>query len=450
MSDPSRSPRAGGQNSRSAHVMPAVLLTLLALTGRAAADLEPRVVAAKCQSEPGTLLTQEGPGEPWAIAGAGEEVHSRDRLLALPGQRAVLEPRSQAVRLTLWGNLPELSSFPGLESAVVLHDSRAFDLDLTLLRGRIVLANRKSEGAAHVWVRVLDGGGELILEEPGAEVALEVYGRWPHGVPFVHEARPQHRPADVFAALAIKGQCVLRINGMGRRLSAPPGAAYFHWDSIAGPDEAAQRLKELPDWARTDPATTGEWSELLKQVREAVARKGAAEALRDQLSEPSNAPANQTKRLQEIAVLGLAALGDIARVAGALEDTHHAAVRAAAVIALRHWIGASPSHDQRLYNLLTDALGYSQKQGEAVMQLLHSPFDAGQAETYEALIAYLGHKRLAVRELAYWHLQRLVPTDDVVPFDAAAPEEERARAVAAWKKLLADGKLPPRGANGRR
>jgi hypothetical protein len=131
-------------------------------------------------------------------------------------------------------------------------------------------------------------------------------------------------------------------------------------------------------------------------------------------------------------------------VAGALEAPRHGAARAAAVLALRHWIGQAAGHDQRLFHLLTDALGYSQKQAEAVMQLLHSPFEPGQAETYEALIAYLGHKRLAVRELAFWHLRRMVPADEVVAFDAAAPPEERARAIAAWRKLLADGKLPPK------
>jgi hypothetical protein len=443
MSDPSRSLKAGGPSAR---LRLAVLAVILIATGRAAAaDLEPRVAAGKCQSEPGTLLTQEAPGETWEVATAGEQLHSRDRLLALPGLQAVVEPRSDAVRVTLWGNLPQLSSFPGLESAVVLHDSRAFDLDLSLLRGRVVLANRKSEGAARVWVRVLDGGSELLLEEPGSEVALEVYGRWPRGVPFAREAVPQHRPAGVLGVLALKGRSVLRVGGMGHHLSPPPGNAIFHWDSVAGPEEAAQRLDRLPAWAdaAAEPAAASEWAGLLKEVREAVARKGPVAALGDLLAH-ADSRGERGRHQQEVAVLGLGALGDITRVVGALEDSRHAAARAAAVIALRHWIGEAAGHDQRLYHVLTDALGYSQKQAEAVMQLLHSPFDPGQPETYEALIAYLGHKRLAVRELAYWHLQRMVPADEVVPFDAAAPEEERARSIAAWRKLLADGKLPPR------
>src|SRR5262245_41587767 len=149
--------------------------------GAAAADrrdgLAPRVVVATCQSPQGSLLSRAEVGKAWEALGAKDDVYSRDLLLSLPGARGVLETRDGSVRLTLWGNTPEMSTFPVLDSAVVLNDSRAYDLDFTLNRGRVVLTNIKKKGAARVWVRLPAEGWDLTLAEPGDEVALELTGR---------------------------------------------------------------------------------------------------------------------------------------------------------------------------------------------------------------------------------------------------------------------------------
>jgi uncharacterized protein (TIGR03000 family) len=95
-----------------------------------------------------------------------------------------------------------------------------------------------------------------------------------------------------------------------------------------------------------------------------------------------------------------------------------------------------------LYEALQSDLGFSKNDAETVLQLLHSPFDLEQPETYETLIAYLRHRRQAVRELAAWHLYRLAPIGQKIPFNAAASPEEHAKAAAAWKKLIPSGELP--------
>jgi hypothetical protein len=132
--------------------------------------------------------------------------------------------------------------------------------------------------------------------------------------------------------------------------------------------------------------------------------------------------AAMTRRL---AVYGLAAVDEVGRVASALADAKHADARRAAVEALRHWIGSAAGRDEVLYEVLVSELEYRPREAETVMQLLHSPFDPDQAETYETLIAYLGHRKQAVRELAHWHLVRLVAAGRDIPYDAAAPAAER-------------------------
>jgi hypothetical protein len=420
-------------------------LLLLGLVLAAPADgLEPRVEVGKCLSAAGTLLNQED-GRPWHAVPEGGAVFSRDLLLALPGVKAVVEPRPASVHLTLWGNLPQLSSAPVLESAVILHDSRAFDLDFTLLRGRVVLTNRKEKGPARVWVRVLDGAGEVTLPEPGDEVALEIYGRWPRGTSFRPDAKEQDRPTTSLNILALKGQADVKAGSTRHRLSAPPGRAFFHWDSVAGPDESPERRDRLPEWAdpkAEPPAVAKEVAGVVEGWQAEAAKKTPEDALVNLLSAAGDGPGAKVRR--EFAVLGLAALGEVNRVAEALADPERADTRRAAVIGLRHWIGEEAGRDQRLYQMLIDRQRYSKAQAETILQLLHSPFSANQPETYETLIAYLYHSKLAIRELAWWHLTRLVPGGAVVPYDPAASEAERARAAAAWKKHIPSGSLPPK------
>jgi hypothetical protein len=381
------------------------------------------------------------------VLGRGDEVPSRDLLLALPGVKAALEPRAGSVRLTLWGNLPEQSSFSGLESAVALHDSRAFDLDFSLLRGRVVLANRKDKGPARVWVRALDGAGEITLAGPGDEVALELYGRWPRGVPFSREPRPGDRPTAVLTVLVLKGQVDFQAGAIRHHMKAPPGPASFHWDSVAGPDDGPRSRDRLPPWADSEvkpPDQAKVLAQVVENYLSEAARNSPEEALALLLAGAGrDVEAERRRLLSAFAILGLAALGDVVRVAEALADDEPA-TRAAAVIGLRHWIGQAGGRDQRLYQLFLDRLHYSRAQAETVLQLLHSPFAADQPETYETLLAYLNHNKLAIRELAWWHLSRLVPEGVGPPYDPGAGEADRARAAAAWKKLIPSGSLPPR------
>src|SRR5690242_4888534 len=89
--------------------------------GRRPSSWEPRVPIGKSLAPVGSLLVNDQPGQPWQAIEERGELHSRDLLLALPGMIARLE--THGVEITLWGNMPELSSFAGLQSSVILHDS---------------------------------------------------------------------------------------------------------------------------------------------------------------------------------------------------------------------------------------------------------------------------------------------------------------------------------------
>lgn len=417
------------------------LLVVPALPAADTPGPEPRVEAGKNQSAAGALLARATGGGTWHAVEPGAAVFSRDVLLALPGSRAVVEPRPDSVGLTLWGNLPQLSSFPGLESAVVLHDSRAYDLDFSLLRGRVVVSSAKAKGPARVWVRLPGTAWELTLAERGDAIALESYGRWPRGVPFTKEPRPGERPTTAVVATVLKGRVELATDDTRYTLTAPPGPASFRWDSVAGADAGPERRDQLPPWADLKAPRPPE-AAAVEQVVGAFQAGLKGRAPGAALSELLDAADRETDKaraalVREFAILSLAAVDELPRVAQALADPKHASARDTATVALRHWIGESSGRDPVLYFVLTQQLNYSEANAETVLQLLHSPFRADEPDGLRALLAYLRHDRLAVRSLALWHLRRLVPAGKDIAFDPAAPEADREKGYAEWKKLIA-------------
>lgn len=414
------------------------------------ASWEPRVSVARYLSPVGSLLVSVQPGRPWRTLGQRAELYSRDLLLALPGMSGRLETSPRAVELTLWGNLPELADYYGLQSGVILHDSRAFDLDFTLHCGRVLVHNRKEKGPARIWLRVEGAGFQLTLAEPGDALCLALSSFWPRDAHFTLSPKPEEGPVRTLNFLAIKGQVDVKTGGTQHSLSAPPGPASFHWDSINGPETVARHRRQLEAWAdptRKAPPSAKAFRDVIDRYEATVQDRDPRTALFDLLAAAAKAPERaQSWATAEFAVFSLAAIDDLERVMQALEDSRQPEVRKAAASALRHWIGDAAGRDRRLYDFLIERLRYTKAQAATVLQLLHTGFAPEEPETYETLIAYLLHTKLAIRELAWRQLLRLVPEDILVQYDPAAPDKARTKAYNAWKQLIPSGSLPSRKA----
>jgi hypothetical protein len=429
-------------------IFAATLLLYVVSTPLFANDVEPRVMVAKNLGSQGTLLVRETEERNWQPMAPSDPVFSRDQLLALPGMQAVIESANRGATLTLAGNLPQLSTFPGLESAVTLHDTSAFDFDVTLAHGRILLKNSRKEGAAKVWLRLPTESWQVTLQSPGDEVAVEMYGRWPRGIPFAKKAKPEDMPTRVVSLLVLAGKAELKVGGTKHALVAAPGAGFFHWDSVGGPDAGPQRRDTLPAWANPGARSSTEAKAVAAVVDQYLAKlqDGSPDAALLQLLRGAEQDKDKDRAAltREFAVYGLAAVVDLGHVADALADAKNVGTREAAVIALRNWIGARPDRDLQLFRVFSDVEGYTPAEAETVLQLLHSPFVVEQPETYESLIEYLNHKKLAVRELARWQLYHLAPVGHNIPYDAGASPEDRAKSIKAWKELIPSGQLPPK------
>jgi hypothetical protein len=398
-----------------------------------------RVAAGKSLTAKATMLRRVKPGKPWKVVDKKEKLYSGDLLVGMPD--AQLRSRNGAVRLDFLSDLDKNSPYPIQESAVQLHANAEVDLDVTLDRGRIDLVNVKKKGEAHVHVRVWKNTWELVLEEPGAAIALELYGRWPRGVTFKPKPGPTDVPTAHLILLVLKGEVHVEHKGYEHLLKAPPGPAMIEWDSVSGAEDTPEPVKRLPPWADPDVKETP-LSKMKKAILERFRKAIIAQGINAAMQEFLNSDKVPDRAL---AVYVMGALDDLPDLGRALREAKHPDVWEYGVVALRHWIGRAPGQDQRLYKGLRKLDRYSEVDAETTIQLLHSfgEDDLACPETYEMLIDYLDHEKLPVRGLAYWHLSRLVPEGTKFGYNPLEPKKKRAVAVAQWKKLIPHGKMPP-------
>jgi hypothetical protein len=419
--------------------------TLLACAALAGADSAERVAAGVSLSPKGMMLRREGPKGEWKPVADKEELFTGDLLLGLPG--AELRSKDGAVRLHLLADFH--SPLPVLEPAVVLHPAGDFDLDFTLDRGRIDVANEKESGPAKVLMRIWGQTWEATLQEPGARLAAEVLGRWPPGSRFRHDGGGKDVPSAELLFLVLKGNVDLKHEGVTLGLGAPPGPAMFRWNNLTGPDPAASRLDKLPAWA--EPAQDDR-SKAERQKRLALRDRIAAGFAEHPTGEVLDRLAASDDALErKVGVILMGALDDLMRLGKTLNESTHPDTWDTAVLVMRNWLGRAPGQDRKLYDGLTATRGYTPAQAETLIDLLHgfSEDDEGRPETYQLLINYLASDKFALRGLAHWRLIRLVPGGDKIPFDPKASPEELKKAQAAWRKLVPPGEVPP-GVGGRR
>lgn len=426
--------RAGPLTAILASVVFSPLTPRLAAAGR-----EP---VARCVTDSGSILRREAPGKPWQVVAKDETLYSGDELLGLPG--AALQAQGGKVRLGFRADLTGDAPLPILETVVVLHAGKD-DLDFTLDRGRAILTNTAKDSPARVRLHVRDKSGEIDLNAPGTRLDVEMFGRWAAGTRFTKDAKPGHEPILYLVFLALKGSVDIKTERRQLALSAPPGPALLEWDSVTGADATPKHLDKLPDWVSEDdsaPAARAKKARI-EEFRKLAVSKSIPAAVQAFLE--SDDPA---KRRGAVFLMG--ATDDLRGLGNALANTKHLDVWDSGVIALRHWIGRGPGQDQKLYNGLIEQAKFRPVDAAGVLQLLHGFSDADLADpaTYEALIDYLEHERLALRGLAYWHLYRLVPAGRELGYNPLDPKEKRQKAVQQWRKLVPAGQLPPKASRG--
>lgn len=419
-----------------------VLLALGLSTLSSPAVDPPRAVAAKSRSLAATFTARSTGAAEFMGLPESADLHTGDLLVALPG--AALESKNGAVAVKSLADYDGKSPLPALETAFTLNEATDVDLDLTLDRGRVDLTSLKAEGSATVRVRFWNQTWKIALEGKGTRVALELCGRWPAGSRFKVTAKGTDKPPEPVASLVllvVNGSAAVDLGGITLGLKAPPGPALVEWDSIAGARPQPQKLDKLPDWADPESSLSAEAKKTaaaIEKFRKARAENGAA-ALKAFLDSTDAIE-------QRIALVTLGATDDLEPLAKALAAARSPEQWDFGITIIRHWLGRCPGHDRKLYDLLVSpAQGYTPVHARIILQLLFG-FDSDdlrRAETFEVLIEYLAHDQPPIRNLAAWHLVRLVPQGKSIAFKPNGSKEECEAVYRAWKKLIPPGKFPP-------
>jgi hypothetical protein len=417
------------------------LLGVLALAGLAGATPpQESPVSARVAKVDGALLSLRSPTEGWKALAPGSYIDPRAMVVALPG--AELKSRTGTVMVKMLADLGKRGPFPVFESAVRIHEEGKYDLDFTLDRGIAAVVNIKEKGAASVHVRLHGKEFDLTLLEPGTVVGLEVFGRHPPGTPTVHADKSgkvvsQDRPTLDLVTLVIKGKAVFNINNVAYLVHEPPGPAGIQWDNVSDRVSVRDLTKLPPTILPTGP----DEEKMYKELCGKAARLGN-EPIDKVLAEFRSSKDPRERRASAVVN---AALDKLPAVLDALEDKH-ADLRDETVTILRNWIGRQPGQVEKLYETLVKDRKYTPVQARGFVHLLYGATESERKDpaTYELLIGLLDHSKVALREMARWHLVRLAPAGRDIAFDAAAPPEQRQQAVAQWRALIPEGKLPPK------
>jgi hypothetical protein len=404
---------------------------------------EARLVVARSASPEGTFDARTSNAIRFRTLPANADLYSSDLLVSLPG--GTLTSRNGAVAVKSLADYDARSPIPILETALVLHDSKGLDLDLTLDRGRIEISNVREAGAASVRARFWDQSWKIVLDSPASRVAIELIGRWPSGTrfkPLAPSDDPAKAPAPVASVVLVvlAGSASVDVGGITLALKAPPGPAQLTWNSLAGARPQPLKLDGLPDWAEPEAAASKE----AKRIAASLEKFRLARA-----DDPAKAIetflASAEPVEQRIALVALGALDDLEALGKSLVAAKSLDQWEFGITVLRHWLGRARGQDQRYYEILTTARGYTPGQAQIIIQLLFgfSPDDLSHSETYEVLIDYLMHDKPAIRNLAAWHLVRLVPQGKSIAHKPNGTLADAEATHAAWKKLIPTGALPP-------
>jgi hypothetical protein len=415
-----------------------------ALVAPALAPAQPaRVVVAKSSSPAATFSARPANGNQFRTLPEKDDLYAGDLLVSLAG--GALVSKNGAVAVKSLADYDARSPVPVLETALTLGDPVDVDLDLTLDRGRVDVTNTKETGSATARVRFWDQTWKVVLDSPNTRVAVELCGRWPSGArfkPLAPGADPAKAPGPVASVvfLVLAGSASVDVGGVTLALKAPPGPAQLRWDSLAGARPQPLKLEKLPTWADPDAAP----SEQVKKTAAAVEKFRKARAA-DPAKVVETFLASADPVEQRVALITLGSLDDLETLGKSLVAAKSLEQWDFGITVLRHWLGRSKGQDQRYYDILRTVRGYTDAQAQIILQLLFgfSPEDVARPETYEVLIDYLAHEKPAVRNLAAWHLVRLVPQGKSIPYKPDGTRADAEAACAAWKKLIPAGQLPP-------
>jgi hypothetical protein len=383
------------------------------------------------------VLTRGRGATAWSRVLPDKRVFTADPIVALPGYRGRINLDS-GLQLLLWGSVPELLDLPPaqalqvpiFESAVILHaPAEGLAADLTLLRGRVKLSRGTAAGDIRVRLRFGEERWDVTLRGENAEVLVDLINSYPPDAPFSADGTGEKPGTDVSLGVT-GGQAVVKPGDRASvNLSAPPGQAALVWNSKEGTPETREVKTAPAGWNEKYP-TTDQAKGVLQAAEEfsrSLSTSPSLEVALDKARKDKSPFANR------LAVFAYGAIDSPVDLVDCLDDANYV-VRLTAVPVLRHWQAQRPENDLKLVEVLNKQKGYTTRQADTMLRMLHGFADPNDAATIDLLTDALTSNKLGMRELAFEQMYQLDPKGFArARYSPVADQEFRDKAAADWK-----------------
>jgi hypothetical protein len=413
---------------------------------------------------PGILLKRKAGAtgaDGWEKVKPRDKVQTTDTLLTLPGFANLI--RTSGLSILMRGNVPQFAlaqvQFQLLESAVVLHRNKEFDLDLTLLCGRIFLINNK-DGPAKIRLRFSERQAwDIELARKNDQVGVDYYTAYTAGV----DHRAAESPRAYLFLVLIRGEATIAVNAVDSytKKVKPPQAYLFGWDSFRTGSESSELEKLPPSWSKRPPTIEEVDKERLGIIKRMTAalkdlkvRLSANKAVNILIKGGLKKPDALARML---AIYCQGAIDDVANLVDEMddEDPVHVYDRQAAIFTLRRWLARGAAQGKVLFDekkqtgILIDKTDRRKKsEAKRIYDLLYDlpAEDWTKPETFEVLARCVASSRVAIAELGYSHLlvlSRGLIDPKKMPFNAADSIEDRRKFADKIEDMIARKQLPP-------
>ncbi len=293
-----------------------------------------------------------------------------------------------------------------------------------------------------------DDADEAKPQMPSLPITLMFYGRQARlelasdnavcGIE-VHRAEPNkfevEPAAPGFTASLHVAQGTVRFSTADGKTATVEGPGFLPITSGVTANEKKSEIGRtsqliFPDWLEADPKRAA--TKIKRPYNTAFEKEFDAEQLL-QLSLPAVVN-NPRLAISELAVKCLALTDSYNPLVKALSQGDHREARLAAISGLRQWLPLDPRHRALLKAEL--AKYFLPSDAEAVYRLLWG-FDADDAKTpatSRSLVGWLDSDQLAIRELAFFHVQKLTGLKH--EYSPINPPGQRRAAVDRWYSHL--------------
>ena len=293
-------------------------------------------------------------------------------------------------------------------------------------RGRVSI-ERSADGEhpepISIGLSIRGQNAQIALNEPGTMCGIEVEQRVPFG------RRPDPLLLVPGGGLYVtSGNVAFSWNG-GPAVNVGADVGWAGWPVPPNPMVAGPQ-RPIPNWLTPEgiPQTNAD-------------RKGVQmfekEFNVDQTVDMS-IPSLVMDRREMISTYATSTLGlvdDIPMLVKALQSEHEK-TRQAAISSLRSWLPTDPNNTDRLEQEV--ARIFPEDSVADVVDLLwgYSREDGKDAIISQKLVAFMDHKQIAVRELAFYYVSQITPRTSAHGYRPSLADSTRHAALVGWRNLL--------------